>query len=177
MDPDNENGVQNNTPKQLAYANNGENSAAIDFLINAVKSQDDSIRQVMNITGIILGVYVTVVANNYDRITVPQRTALLEPDVIKITLLSVPAIIWIASLIKAVTALHPTSPSNGLNPLRLRHHIEPVIPENRVTREFLAKLIDKKYRLLVVTTITTLLGLVMLFYGALLSGLHILNVA
>lgn len=184
------------TPKQFADVNNGEKSAAIEtvaynFLINAVKTQDDSIRQVMNITGLILGVYVTIVANNYDKITVADpQSDVLGHGIIRITLLSIPAIIWMVGLLNAVSALHPTGHRKVLTPLSHLFYeipvmpkyefmreflVKPVMPENELMREFLVKLIERKYRLLVVTNFTTLLGLGMLFYGALLSGLHILN--
>lgn len=181
MDPD-ESVVPDNRTKQDTDIDNTDNSAALDFLINAVKTQDDSIRQVMSITGLIIGAYATVVANNYDEISdaihlfishviedmVGPFYAQIHTrfDALTITFISIPLLIWLFALVRASKALHPTSPTGG--PFFLRKQIGKMvlIPERKITQDFLAKLINIKYQQFIQITSMLLFGLLVLLYGA-----------
>lgn len=164
-----------------------ETNASIDgeFFINAIKSQDDSIRQVMSITGLILGAYVTIVANNYDKLTswissvlssvnvmyhtLPFLRPFVQPflnplAVNTVVLLSVPAVMWLGTFFIAIIALHPTTQTATLKAILEAPPMKTPPKDKQI--DFLIEIAENKYGAVRLAIYLMVFGLFSVFYGA-----------
>jgi hypothetical protein len=176
LDLDAENGAQEDISiyidlltERLSKINNEAGKKESDalfnsYLLNEIKSQDDAIKQVMSISGLLIGAYATVMVNSIGKIPsgLLNNTILIHlqdttgPKYAYI-LLIIPLLLWFYALLSSVLNLSPS--------IKRWHHYESsnntnyqLGGENSI-RPFLIETAQRKYRTYKISSITMIIGL------------------
>jgi hypothetical protein len=191
LDLDKENGAQasiaddKDSAKEQLPSNNNEvyktaNNALFDsFLLNEIKAQDDAIRQVMSISGLLIGAYATVIVNGIGKIPASLLNNEIWIRLANITrgatgsesqnfyywVFLIPLVFWIYALMISVMNLSPSTkkwPHSRLPGNINRQQDEGVVA-------FLMETAQSKYRTYKLSSLMIVLGLMAAIIIAMLS--------
>jgi urea transporter len=192
LDLDEENATQENTStyvdnlrEQSSISNDESNKKENDslfnnYLLNEIKAQDDAIKHVMSISGLLIGAYATVMVSSIGKISldllnstswislanIRQDTTRPSLNIFYLILLF-PLVFWFVALAISVMNLSPSS--NKLPFCELSSNIFCQLDKENFIKKFLIEIAQRKYRTYKISSLIMVMGLMTAIVIAMLS--------
>lgn len=193
LDLDEENAAQENAPmyidslrERLSTSNNEankkENDALLNsYLLNEIEAQDDAIKHIMSISGLLIGAYATVMVSSIGKVsldllnntiwlslaTIAQDATGLSVNSFYLIIFLFPLVFWFVALAISVMNLSPSS--NKLPCCELSSNIYCQRDGENFIKNFLIETAQRKYRTYKISSLVMVMGLMTAIVIAMLS--------
>lgn len=152
------------------------------YLLNEIKAQDDAIRHIMSISGLLIGAYATVMVNSIGKIPTgllnnttwirlfdtTQEASWFNMQSFYFIILF-PLFIWMYGIMISVMILSPTTNKWSLCDSSSNINISYKLDEENFITAFLIETAQRKYRTYKISSIMMVAGLILAIFNAMLS--------